>query len=331
MNISVHCHSNMLYVLSLLLCLGAFFIIYTDAIKLSGMSQSSQEIIKINGLKHFDMYLPMAGSSYGVGSPFNLPPYDSLPPIPNTPTTPYCVNPPPTNGNSGPIINQPPSPSYGPIINQPTSPSYGPIINQPPSPSYGPIINQPSSPPYGPIIIPSPPPQFLPPIIIPNTPQYVSPNPPTNVPSPTQPIFSPPYYYEPSPPRYVPINPPSYNVPISPPTGYFLPPVVYPPPAVPPPPHIADAIALWCVAKPSVPDPIIQEAMNYACASGADCDQLQPNGSCYQPDTLFAHASYAFNSYWQRTKMAGGTCDFGGTAILVTVDPSFDGCQFIYY
>lgn len=264
------------------------------------MSESSQEIIKINGLKHLDMYLPLAGSSnsgpYVIGSPFNLPPYDSLPPVPNTPT-PFCVNPPPATGNYGPIVNPPPSPSSSSTI------------------------------------IPSPPPQFLPPIIIPNTPlnppQYFPPNnPPTNVPSPTQPIFSPPYYYEPSPPSYVPFSPPSY-VPISPPTGLFLPPVVYPPPAVPPPPHLASAMALWCVAKPSVPDPIIQEAMNYACASGADCDQIMPNGSCYQPDTLFAHASYAFNSYWQRTKVAGGTCDFGGTAILVTVDPSKASFVFI--
>ncbi|KAL6198797.1 hypothetical protein ACLB2K_028586 [Fragaria x ananassa] len=71
--------------------------------------------------------------------------------------------------------------------------------------------------------------------------------------------------------------------------------------------------------------------MNYACGSGADCDAIQPNGSCFQPDSLFAHASFAFNSYWQRTKVAGGTCDFGGTAILVTVDPSYDGCRFDYY
>lgn len=280
MKIAAH---HMLYILSLLLCLGAFFIIYTDGRKLSGKSQSSQDNIEINGLKRFDMYLPLAGSSNsgpnGVGSPFNLPPYDSLPPIPNTPA-PFCVNPSPPNGNSSPIVNPPPSPST---------------------------------------IIPSPPPQFLPPNTPLNPPQYL---PPTNVPTPTQPIFSPPYNYEPSPPSYVPISPP---------TGLFLPPVVYPPPAVPPPPHMAPAIALWCVAKPSVPDPIIQEAMNYACASGAECDQIQPNGSCYQPDTLFAHASYAFNSYWQRTKLAGGTCDFGGTAILVTMDPSFDGCQFVYY
>jgi hypothetical protein len=98
--------------------------------------------------------------------------------------------------------------------------------------------------------------------------------------------------------------------------------VVYPPPTGPPSPRRSPYSALWCVAKPSVPDPIIQEAMNYACGSGADCDSIQPSGSCFEPNTLFAHASYAFNSYWQRTRVAGGSCSFGGTAILVTVDPS---------
>ncbi|KAL8237765.1 hypothetical protein R6Q59_018846 [Mikania micrantha] len=138
---------------------------------------------------------------------------------------------------------------------------------------------------------------------------------------------SPPYIYEPSPPMF------SYPSP----TGFipapplFEPPVVYPPPNGPPPPHTEAESALWCVAKPSVPDPIIQEAMNYACGSGADCESLQPNGDCFQPDTLFAHASYAFNSYWQRTKVAGGTCEFGGSAMLVTVDPSYDGCHYLYF
>nr|GEY68698.1 hypothetical protein [Tanacetum cinerariifolium] len=142
------------------------------------------------------------------------------------------------------------------------------------------------------------------------------------------PSVDPPYVYEPSPPT---LSYPS-------PTGFipapplFEPPVVYPPPMGPPPPaHSGSESALWCVAKPSVPDPIIQEAMNYACGSGADCESLQPNGECFQPDTLFAHASYAFNSYWQRTKVAGGNCEFGGSAMLVTVDPSYDGCHFIYY
>ncbi|CAL9130969.1 unnamed protein product [Musa textilis] len=144
------------------------------------------------------------------------------------------------------------------------------------------------------------------------------------LPPPPSSIYNPPPVVVPGPPFYVP-GPPFY-VPGPP---LFLPPVVYPPPRAPPPPAAGGTLpGLWCVAKPTVPDPIIQEAMDYACNSGADCDSIQPDGVCFQPDTLLAHASYAFNSYWQRTKVAGGTCDFGDTAMLITVDPSYDGCHF---
>ncbi|KAL2906830.1 PLASMODESMATA CALLOSE-BINDING PROTEIN 3 [Bienertia sinuspersici] len=88
--------------------------------------------------------------------------------------------------------------------------------------------------------------------------------------------------------------------------------------------------ALWCVARPTVPESMIQRAMDYACGNGADCGSVRPNGPCFVPNSLVAHASYAFNSYWQRTKIAGGTCDFGGTAMLITEDPSYNGCQFIF-
>jgi hypothetical protein len=79
---------------------------------------------------------------------------------------------------------------------------------------------------------------------------------------------------------------------------------------------------MWCVANPKVASAVVQTAMDYACGSGADCGAAAPGGPCYLPDTLTAHASYAFNSYWQRTKAAGGTCDFAGAAMLVTRDPS---------
>ncbi|KAI3890637.1 hypothetical protein MKW92_014163 [Papaver armeniacum] len=159
--------------------------------------------------------------------------------------------------------------------------------------------------------------------------------PPSYVPTPSGGYVPSPYVgYQPSPDvGYTPS--PFINVPS--PTGYgitpgapvFQPPVLFPPPTGPPSPYKGPQRALWCVAKPSVPDPIIEEAMNYACGSGADCGSIQPQGTCYHPETLLAHASFAFNSYWQRTKAAGGTCDFGGTAILVTIDPSFNGCHFI--
>lgn len=80
---------------------------------------------------------------------------------------------------------------------------------------------------------------------------------------------------------------------------------------------------MWCVAKPSVPAETLQEAMDYACGvGGAECDEIQPNGNCYNPDTIVAHASFAFNSYWQKTKVNGGSCSFGGTAMLINSDPS---------
>ncbi|KAH7554316.1 hypothetical protein ACOSP7_028516 [Xanthoceras sorbifolium] len=163
---------------------------------------------------------------------------------------------------------------------------------------------------------PLPSPDIFPPFWI-NPPLPYTPQLPFQSPSPS-----------PNPPEYAPTPPTSIPTPRPP---IYQPPVVYPPPSVPPPPHKRPQNAVWCVAKPTVPDPIIQEAMDYACGSGADCKSIEPNGPCYQPNTMFAHASFAFNSYWQNAKVGGGTCDFGGTAMLVNVDPSFDDCHFIYY
>ncbi|KAI3971364.1 hypothetical protein MKX01_008208 [Papaver californicum] len=74
---------------------------------------------------------------------------------------------------------------------------------------------------------------------------------------------------------------------------------------------------LWCVAKPSVPADDLQEAIDYACGVGAaDCDEIKPNGSCYNPDTVVANGSYALNSYWRKNKNNGGTCSFGRTAMI---------------
>ncbi|CAL5324551.1 unnamed protein product [Camellia sinensis] len=90
----------------------------------------------------------------------------------------------------------------------------------------------------------------------------------------------------------------------------------------PTPPGVGGKSELWCVAKPSVPAETLQEAMDYACGEGgADCEEIKPPGNCYHPDTIVAHASYAFNSYWQKHRKIGGTCSFGGTAMLINADP----------
>ncbi|KAE8704862.1 zinc finger protein ZAT10-like [Hibiscus syriacus] len=126
---------------------------------------------------------------------------------------------------------------------------------------------------------------------------------------------------------------PSPFVPASSPTGFHLPPCnpAYDDTAPAPQTEMMQQ-KLWCVAKPSVPSDTLQEAMDYACGEGgADCKELMTNENCFYPDTMVAHASYAFNSYWQKTKRDGGTCNFGGTAMIINADPTKHSCHVVPY
>jgi exo-beta-1,3-glucanase (GH17 family) len=79
----------------------------------------------------------------------------------------------------------------------------------------------------------------------------------------------------------------------------------------------------WCVANGNVGEEKLQAALDYACGEGgADCRPIQPDATCYNPDTIVAHASYAFNSYYQKNSRGAGSCDFGGAAYVVTQPPS---------
>ncbi|KAL6198158.1 hypothetical protein ACLB2K_027950 [Fragaria x ananassa] len=94
------------------------------------------------------------------------------------------------------------------------------------------------------------------------------------------------------------------------------------PPCRAPAPEFSPVHKLWCVVKPTVPAETLQEAVDYACGAGsADCQKIMPSGNCYHPESVVAQASYAFNSYWQKNKRNGGTCSFGGTAMLINSNP----------
>ncbi|KAL6581988.1 hypothetical protein OROMI_006002 [Orobanche minor] len=80
----------------------------------------------------------------------------------------------------------------------------------------------------------------------------------------------------------------------------------------------------WCVVRSNANEQDLKTALNYACGAGADCAPIQSSGLCYLPNTFQAHASYAFNSYYQRTGNALGSCNFSGTATTAATDPSFD-------
>ncbi|KAL6634423.1 hypothetical protein ACP70R_027094 [Stipagrostis hirtigluma subsp. patula] len=88
--------------------------------------------------------------------------------------------------------------------------------------------------------------------------------------------------------------------------------------------------AAWCIARSGAPQKTLQAALDYACgpAGGADCAPIQASGLCYLPNTLAAHASYAFNSVYQRSRAAPGACDFAGTATITLTDPSYGSCTY---
>ncbi|KAL6560641.1 hypothetical protein OROGR_004200 [Orobanche gracilis] len=76
---------------------------------------------------------------------------------------------------------------------------------------------------------------------------------------------------------------------------------------------------LWCIVKSGAPQTAIQAALDYACGM-TDCSAIQQGGNCYNPNSLQNHASYAFNSYYQRNPMLT-SCDFGGVAMITNVNP----------
>ncbi|EOA38015.1 hypothetical protein CARUB_v10009486mg, partial [Capsella rubella] len=177
-------------------------------------------------------------------------------------------------------------------------------------------------------------------------------NPPTVFP--TNPTTTPPTTFPPvtitptNPATAVPITPPVTTIPppvttIPPPT--LTPPVTNPVTQYPPtqpsgmvpvpvpvvaPPVVSNSPSAsgqsWCVAKPGASQTSLQQALDYACGI-ADCSQIQQGGNCYSPISLQSHASFAFNSYYQKNP-SPQSCDFGGAASLVSSNPSTGSCIY---
>lgn len=85
----------------------------------------------------------------------------------------------------------------------------------------------------------------------------------------------------------------------------------------------------YCVAMDGVDTRTMQTALDWACGPGrANCSEIQPGENCYQPNNVKNHASYAFDSYYQKEGRSTGSCDFKGVAMITTTDPSHGACIF---
>ncbi|XP_009762818.1 glucan endo-1,3-beta-glucosidase 3-like [Nicotiana sylvestris] len=85
----------------------------------------------------------------------------------------------------------------------------------------------------------------------------------------------------------------------------------------------------YCVAKENAEKKMVQAALDWACGPGkVDCTPLLQGNPCYEPNTVIAHASYAFDAYYRKMGMADGTCNFNGVATVSTTDPSNGSCIY---
>jgi glucan endo-1,3-beta-glucosidase 1/2/3 len=79
----------------------------------------------------------------------------------------------------------------------------------------------------------------------------------------------------------------------------------------------------YCVVREGADPKMLQAALDWACGPGkVDCSVLMQGQACYEPDSVEAHASYAFNVYYHGMGMGSGTCYFSGVAAITTTDPS---------
>ncbi|KAK1557647.1 hypothetical protein Q3G72_028717 [Acer saccharum] len=192
-----------------------------------------------------------------------------------------------------------------------------PIVNPTPPGTTTPIVN--------PVISP-PSPTITPPTRTPPTTTPPTVTPPTTTPPTVTPIVNP-VISPPSPTITPPTRTPPTTTPptVTPPTT--TPPTVTPPSTTPPTPTTSSG-GSWCVANPTASPTALQVALDYACGyGGANCSGIQPGASCYNPNTIRDHASFAFNEYYHKNP-APTSCVFGGAAQLTSTDPSSGSCRF---
>ncbi|XP_042409847.1 major pollen allergen Ole e 10-like [Zingiber officinale] len=84
----------------------------------------------------------------------------------------------------------------------------------------------------------------------------------------------------------------------------------------------------WCVARAEATREALQANIDYVCGFvGGACGAIQEGESCYSTD-IVRQASYPMNAYFYYYGPTEMNCDFNGTGIIITFDPSHGNCVY---
>ncbi|KAG8090379.1 hypothetical protein GUJ93_ZPchr0011g27041 [Zizania palustris] len=84
----------------------------------------------------------------------------------------------------------------------------------------------------------------------------------------------------------------------------------------------------WCVTKAGASDTDLQNNINYACGY-VDCKPIQSGGACFDPNNVQSHAAFVMNAFYQANGHHDYDCDFKGTGVVTSNDPSYGSCKYV--
>ncbi|KAJ8620302.1 hypothetical protein MRB53_028831 [Persea americana] len=79
----------------------------------------------------------------------------------------------------------------------------------------------------------------------------------------------------------------------------------------------------WCVAKPNSSEAAVHDAIHFVCGKKAvDCSPIAHGGACYFPRSLYNHASFVMNRYYQLHARNARVCNFRRAGMAAFSNPN---------
>lgn len=83
----------------------------------------------------------------------------------------------------------------------------------------------------------------------------------------------------------------------------------------------------WCVAKQEATYMQLQANIDWVCSHGIDCKPISLGGICFDNNNMTTRSSYIMNAYYQSKGCSDDACNFSGSGMVTTTNPSTSTCR----